>query len=483
MAVDLDTVARLAALEQGRAMPVASHLQIAIQPDALVLCCIAMAGEDTTVHIVACGRIGQPATFKSIPDPRYRDDQYDLFTWMSQRIEQYYAECRQRGTHPQIWVSSEAAAKHLDVLSDRLRYNRDRPDIRRFGELLAYATERRPLGGQQVLHAATTALRQHYSTGQQAVEDEHLGTLLTWIDPPQGRNILAAVALAEQTPMGIKTDPEFDLSTLDRLVRAYNDSRRTNASAAQLKRRAQNIHDALLTVVSPIYDATQSGVGILRTRWPRKLLTLPQLKVREAQEFENFMRSRDDGFFLPLRDKPKAAAFKLTERENALQTIEAAISIGDRVALAKARLAGRILEGTVENPRRAWLRPRIFESTFDLVSVQRVLRIRPRDELVLLSDPRQKVLVRSVERQGRRTRVQLEILKGKNAVGLPTAGSLEVFTPHVLDWNSLMQARVQLAKRLAAQPWTHADNATMPARTPSQLPRPADLLVAVEALR
>lgn len=483
MAVDLDTVARLAALEQGRAMPVASHLQIAIEPDALVLCCIAMAGEDTTVHIVACGRIGQPATFKSIPDPRYRDDQYDLLTWMGQRVEEYYAECRQRGTHPQLWVSSEAAVKHLDVLSDRLRYNRDRPDVRRFGELLAYATERRPLGGQQVLHAATTALRQHYSTGQQALEDEHLGTLLTWINPPQGRNILAAVALAEQTPMGIKTDPAFDLTTLDRLVRAYNDARRTNASAAPLRRRAQNIHDALLTVVSPIYDATQSAIGILRSSWPRELLTLPQLKVREAQEFENFMRSRDDGFFLPLRDKPKAAAFKLTERENALQTIEAAISTGDRVALAKARLAGRILEGTIENPRRVRLRPRIFEFTFDLVSVQRVLRIRPRDELVLLSNPRQKVLVRSVERQGRRTRVQLEILKGKNAVGLPTAGSLEVFTPYVLDWNSLMQARVQMAERLAVQPWTHADNAVMPGRSPSRLSRPADLLAAVEALR
>jgi hypothetical protein len=483
VAVDLDTITRLVALEQERAVPVASDLQIAIQPDAFVLCCIAMAGEDTTVHIAACGRIGRPPVFMSVPDPRYRDDQYDLFAWIGQRVEQYYAGCRQRGTHPQIWVSSGAAVKHLDVLADRLRYNRDRPDVRRFGELLTYATERCPVGGQQALHAATTALRQHYSTGQQAAEDEHLGTLLTWIDPPQGRNVLAAVALAERTPMGVKTDPEFDRSTLDRLVRAYNDARRAGASAAQLMRRAKSIHDALLTVVSPIYDATQAAVKILRTRWPRRLPALPELRDREAQAFENFMQSRDNGFFLPLRDKPKAAAFKLTERENALQTIEAAICMGDRVALAKARLAGRILEGTVENPRRARLRPRVFESTFDLVSVQRVLRIRPRDELVLLSDPRQKVLVRSVERQGRRTRVQLQILKGQNAVGLPPAGSSEAFTPNVPDWDSLMQARVQLAKRLAVQPWTHADNATMPSRSPSRLPRPADLLAAVEALR
>jgi hypothetical protein len=483
MAVDLEIIARLVALEQGRGVPVASHLQVAIQPDALVLCCIALAGEDTSVHIVACGRLGQPAEFRSVPDPRFRDDQYDLFAWIGQRIEQYYAQCRQRLTHPQIWVSSDSAVKHLDVLADRLRYNRDRPDVRRFGELLTYATERYPVGGQQSLHAATAALRQHYVTGQQAAEDEHLGTLLTWIDPPLGRNVQAAVALVEQTPMGVKTDPEFDRGTLERLVKAYDDARRAGAPLPLLTRRARNIHDALQNVIAPIYQATQTAVNILLTRWPRTLLSLPELQAREAQEFESFMQSRDGGFFLPLRDKPKAAAFKLTERENALQTIQAAICMGDRVALAKARLGGRILEGSIENPRRVRVRPRIFQSTFDLVSVQRVLRVRPRDELVLLSDPRQTVIVRSVERQGRRTRVQLEILKGKNAVGLPVAGSSAVFTPSVPDWNSLTQARIQLAERLAVQPWTHADNAAMPGRSPSQCPRPADLLAAVEGLR
>jgi hypothetical protein len=282
MAVDLGTVARLIAFEQGKASPVASDLQVAIQPDGLVMSCIAMAGEDTTVHIVACGRIGQPAAFMSVPDPRYRDDQYDLFAWIGEQIERYYRTCRQRATHPQIWVSSEAAVKHLDVLSDRLRFNRDRPDVRRFVELLTYATERHPVGGQQALHAATTALRQHYATGQQPAEDEHLGTLLTWIDPPKGRNVLAAVAVAELTPMGVKTDPEFDRNKLDRLVRAYNDARRAGAPAAQLKRRARNIHDTLLTVVSPIFDATQRAVEILRTRWPRRLLALRELQIREA---------------------------------------------------------------------------------------------------------------------------------------------------------------------------------------------------------
>jgi hypothetical protein len=483
MAVDLDTIARLVALEKRKAVPVATDLQIAIQPDALVLCCIAMAGEDTTVHIVACGRVGRPAEFKSVPDPRFRDDQYEVFAWIGQRVEEYYADCRERGTHPQIWVSSEAAVKHLDVLADRLRYNQNNPGVKRFGELLTYATERYPVGGEQALHAATTALRRHYATGQQAAEDEHLGTLLTWIDPPRRRNILAAVALAEQTPMGVKTDPQFDLSTLDRLVRAYNQARSAGAPAAQLTRRALSIHDALGTVVSPIYDATQGAVHILRTRWPSALSALPQLEAREAKEFESFMQSRDGGFFLPLRDKPKAAAFKLTERENARETIEAAICIGDRVALAKARLAGRVLEGTIENPRRVRVRPRIFESSFDLVSVQRVLRIRPRDELRLLTDPRQTVLVRGVERQGRRTRVQLDILKGQNAVGLPVSGSSATFTPSVPDWNSLMQARVQLAERLANPPWTHADDKVMPSRAPSQLVRPTDLLAAVEALR
>jgi hypothetical protein len=76
---------------------------------------------------------------------------------------------------------------------------------------------------------------------------------------------------------------------------------------------------------------------------------------REAEEFAAFMASRDAGHHLPLRDSPKSAAFKLSAREDARQNTEAALTYGDRVARAQAFLAGDILRGIVQDPRRTHL--------------------------------------------------------------------------------------------------------------------------------
>jgi len=94
----MDVLPRLLAFRDGRAVRIASNQRVAIRPDALVLCPIAMAGEDTSMHIVAYGRIGQAAEFRSVPDPRYRDDRYRLFEWLGDRVEQYFLECVQAGT-------------------------------------------------------------------------------------------------------------------------------------------------------------------------------------------------------------------------------------------------------------------------------------------------------------------------------------------------------------------------------------------------
>lgn len=482
MSHELDLVARMLAFDAGRAVPIASHLQVTIQPDALVICPIAMAGEDTTIHIVACGSIGQPPKVRCVPDPRVRDNQYALFDWLGSQIESYFLSCRARGTFPQIWVPSSAAADCLDTLADRIRYNKENPTVKRFGELLSFATERRPIHGQQALMTATGALRLHFATGQQEGEDEHLGTLLTWIEPPRNKNVLAAVAVAELQPVGAKTDPDFDKVTLEPLVNAYNTARRAGGSGKSLERRAQLIEDALKPVVLPIYEATQRAIAILRARrWPQ-LPALSDLARREVEEFESFMSSRDAGYNLSLRDKPKAAAFKLTAREDAQQNTEAAIIHCDKVARARGRLSGHILAGLVENPQRVRLAPWRFAYRFVIASQQRVLRVRARDGLCQLDDPRLQVVVEDVRRSGRVTRVSVRMTGGTRSVGLPSAGTSIELGPGAPDWDRLLRARVQLRDRLATPPWTH-NGAPIPSASPTSLPRPADPLVAVEGLR
>lgn len=482
MAGEIDLVARLIAFEQGKAARIASHLQVSIQPHALVLCPLAMAGEDTTVHVVAVGRIGQPAEFKSVPDPRFRDDQYKLFVWLAERIEAYFAQCRAKGTYPQIWVSSSPVTGLLDTLADRLRYNRDDQVVKRVGELLSYATERFPIAGQQALITATSALRLHFATGQQEAEDEHLGTMLVWISPPAGRNVLAEVAAAELVPMGAKTDPTFDKQTLEPLVRDYNAARRQNAGAAILTRRAKAVHDVLVDVVRPIYDATQNAIRTLQRLGLSPLPGLVALDQRESEEFENFMQSRDNGFHLPLRDNPKPAAFKLAGREDALDNLEATLIHEDRVGRARARLAGDILRGTVRNPRKVHVGPWRYEYYLEVVSNQRVLRIRRRDELALLRDTRLKAVVTDIQRSGRTTTVSLRLSSGGRAVGLPQPGEILELGPNAPDWFRIVRARAQMSDRLSTAPWTHSDTG-IPGPSPQPQRPPSDILSLLEGLR
>ncbi|HKC76166.1 MAG TPA: hypothetical protein VKF37_18495 [Chloroflexota bacterium] len=110
------------ALRRGRAVRITSHRHVAIQPHALVLAPLVLAGEDTAVHILALGGLGQPARIRYVADPRQRDDlNTRLVAWLSHRLERYYAQCLADGTYPQLWVSSGAGARLLDVLPDRLR--------------------------------------------------------------------------------------------------------------------------------------------------------------------------------------------------------------------------------------------------------------------------------------------------------------------------------------------------------------------------
>ncbi len=224
MVVDPKLVGRVRALQSGRAQRCTTHLRVVIQPHALVLCPIALAGDDTTMHVVAFGGIGERAEVLYVPDPRRRDHQYWLFRRLGRRIESYYQWCREHGTHPQIWVSSAAGANLLDVVAERSRYARSNEDdnevqeVRRFGALLSFATDRYPFPGQQSLLTATGVLSDHFATGQDEGADEHLGAVLCWMDPPQNRDILAAVTAAERIPMGVKTDPEFDRYVLMPLV-------------------------------------------------------------------------------------------------------------------------------------------------------------------------------------------------------------------------------------------------------------------------
>jgi hypothetical protein len=369
----------------------------------------------------------------------------------------------------------------VDVLAERLRFNSQNAPARRLGELLTYFADRSAYRGQQALVTATDALTEHFATGQQPGEDQHLGTVLAWITPPAGQDVMIAVAAAEAEPMGLKTDPEFDETRLFPLVQAYNEARRTGAPERELQQRAASVATILIPVVANIYSATQRAVEIFIGSGLPPLADLPALEAREVEEFESFMNSRDQGFRLPRRDRPKAAAFKIAALEDAEQNYAAALIRGDSLARAEARLEGRVLTGSVENGRQTRHGPRLFDYSFDVVSDQSGLRVRRRDELCLINDARLRVLVTGVQREGLRTRVRLRVLNGQRVVGLPSHGNTLDLAKGTPNWGRNRQQRIQMAIRLSQTPWTHGDEGIPPAIPAGALP--SDPLSAVEALR
>src|SRR5215218_4835964 len=116
MSTDIDLAAALSAWDAQRAKRITTHRHVAVRADALVLCPIAMAGEDTTIHICAVGRVGGPPRILCTPDPRVRDAQFALLEVLHSIVGPWVAACREVGSYPQLWVQSGAAASLLDTL-------------------------------------------------------------------------------------------------------------------------------------------------------------------------------------------------------------------------------------------------------------------------------------------------------------------------------------------------------------------------------
>ena len=141
-----------------------------------------------------------------------------------------------------------------------------------------------------------------------------------------------------------------------------------------------------------------------------------------------------------------------------------------------------MLRGTVRNPQKVHLGPWRFEYSLEVVSQQRVLRVRRRDELSLLLDTRLKAVVTDIHRNGRTTTVSLRLSSGGRAVGLPRIGEVIELGPGAPDWLGIVRTRVQMAERLSNPPWTHSDGG-IPNCKPQDGGAPRDLLRILEGLR
>ncbi|MGW2177767.1 hypothetical protein ACWCXX_06655 [Streptomyces sp. NPDC001732] len=397
----ISTLARMEAVESGRAQPLATvrHRRLTDRP--LVLVPLTTAGEAGAPLGALVGTDREAPRLLAVPQPRDRDLRFAFLAELAEavlpHIEAYEdvvepternetdpatgkkvrVEVELCADAPQLIVPSRAGIEFVRLLGRSMRFRRtaeDDPDapypaparVPLLGRWLTHYGERARVPGSSLLLAATDLLNRHWATGQSSLEDQHLGALLAWIDVPVGGSGASAALRAELErdgegqlwcpPAGPATDPAFDNRLLAPAIERYDRARTALAAAedglaadallAGVTAAEREIRALLAGVMRPTWDAVWRGLDLLKglpegsrveERWTRDRWSFTGHRDR--------VRSGEPP--QPRRDDAVTAAQKLASRETAQAQLEAQEALDDPLVLAGRRLAGEAFVGEV----------------------------------------------------------------------------------------------------------------------------------------
>ncbi|MEL5958007.1 hypothetical protein AADR41_25145 [Streptomyces sp. CLV115] len=397
----ISTLARLEAVESGRAQPLATvrHRRLTGRP--LVLVPLTTAGEAGAPLGALVGTDREAPRLLVVSQPRDRDLRFAFLAELAEavlpHIEAYEdvvepaernetdpetgkkvkVEVELCADAPQLIVPSRAGIEFVRLLGRSMRFRRtaeDDPDtpypaparVPLLGRWLTHYGERARVPGSSLLLAATDLLNRHWATGQSSLEDQHLGALLAWIDAPAGESGASAALRAELDrdgdgqllcpPAGPATDPAFDNRLLAPAIEKYDRARTSLAAAedglaadarlGELTAAEREIRALLAGVMRPTWDAVWRGLDLLgelpegsrsEDRWTRDRWSFTGHRDR--------VRSGEPP--QPRRDDAVTAAQKLSSRETAQAQLEAQEALDDPLVLAGRRLAGEAFFGEV----------------------------------------------------------------------------------------------------------------------------------------
>ena len=256
-----------------------------------------------------------------------------------------------------------------------------RPTVPLLGRWLTHYAERAEVPGSALLLPMTSALAEHWATGQSDLEDANLAALLGWIDPPDGLTGQQAARLAEDPvrcpPAGPVTDPTFDNEVLDGRMAAIRDA--TQAGDGPALARAQAAMDAAVhSQLAPTWDLMWRAHGLLA-----ELPEAAHAERRWKDDRRSFTAQaawlREGGAPQPRRDSAVAAAKRLARLEREQQRLAVERAHDDPLVMAEYRLTGEAFAGTVVDAdltrldsegRKAKLRPWLTVRTTDAVIVE-----------------------------------------------------------------------------------------------------------------
>ncbi|MDX3629618.1 hypothetical protein OG920_16775 [Streptomyces europaeiscabiei] len=395
------TLARFEAVSTGRAQPAATVLHRHLSARPLVLVPLTTAGEAGAPLGALVGTDRDAPRLLVVPQPRDRDLRFAFLAELADIVLPYvdtYADVVEAAERsetdpetgkrvkvevelcadaPQLILPSRTGIDFLRLLGRSMRFRRTAeqdpeaphpapPRVPLLGRWLTHFGERARVPGSSLLLALTDLLSRHWATGQSGVEDQHLASLLAWIDPPEGESGEAAARRAELArdaggqllwpPAGPATDPAFDNKLLAPAIERYDRARLALAAAEDgleaddrlgaLAAAEREIRALVESRTRPTWDAVWHGLDLLRA--------LPEgahAADRWTRDRWSFTGHRDRIVAgeppQPRIDDAVTAANKLAAREREQARLDAQEALDDPLVMAGRRLAGEAFAGQV----------------------------------------------------------------------------------------------------------------------------------------
>ncbi|MEU6985483.1 hypothetical protein ABZ946_18935 [Streptomyces sp. NPDC046324] len=404
----ISTLARMEAVESGRAQPLATvrHRHVSDRP--LVLVPLTTAGEAGAPLGALVGTDREEPRLLVVAQPRDRDLRFAFLADLAEEVLPYIdsftdvVEAAERNETdpetgkkvkvevdlcadaPQLIVPSRAGIEYVRLLGRSMRFRRTAeqdpetpfpapPRVPLLGRWLTHFGERARVPGSSLLLSATDLLNRHWATGQSSLEDQHLGALLAWVDPDEGVSGTEAALRAELgrdregqllcPPAGPATDPAFDNRLLAPAIERYDRARQALASAedgataddrlGELHRAEREIRRLIVSQLKPTWDTVWRALDLLR-----ELPEGARVADRWTRDRWSFTGHRDRVTAgeppQPRRDDAVTAAQKLAARESAQGQLEAQEALDDPLVLAGRRLAGEAFVAEVAEVTMAW---------------------------------------------------------------------------------------------------------------------------------
>ncbi|MEV7363169.1 hypothetical protein ACFYWH_17330 [Streptomyces sp. NPDC003737] len=395
------TLARLEAVRSGRAQALATvrHRHLSERP--LVLVPLTTAGEAGAPLGALVGTDRDAPRLLVVPQPRDRDLRFAFLADLADVVLPYIDGCAEAveaaersetdpetgkrvkvevdlcADAPQLIVPSRAGIDFVRLLGRSMRFRRTAEQdpetpfpaptrVPLLGRWFTHFGERSRVPGSSLLLAVTDLLPRHWATGQSHLEDQHLGALLAWIDPPEGTTGADAALRAELArdgsgqllcpPAGPATDPAFDNKLLAPAIERYDQVRIRLAAAedgveaddrfGELTAAEHSIRTLVEKCTRPTWDAVWRGLDLLREleegghvadRWTRDRWSFTGHRDRVAAGEPP----------QPRRDDAVTAANKLAAREREQARLDAQEALDDPLVMAGRRLSGEAFAGEV----------------------------------------------------------------------------------------------------------------------------------------